>query len=266
MLSVAAKVVRRVPRYDLSDEESIELTRQLIRSRPLGDKPYGIYVLDGRDPFADLARTVEGGVFWQKFGDFPEDRQQQCAPYEERSTFILAVFQREWEKGPHPVGVIRIISGKALSDFRSINKMGETWGMQTIRAAQARLDCVQTWDVASMAIHPDVRSQFWGSRVVLAILYSLYRMIRDHEVEWLVGILADDVLRDLSEVGFTFQPIAESKEYDGWPSTPFVLNVSKLPEEMKAKPVYAELLSTGANSRGKLSRAFDFAEEIRPQT
>jgi hypothetical protein len=217
--------------------------------------------MEADDTFVNLARSTEAAIFKDEFGNVPDEWGRHCAPYDQRSLFLLAVRQYP---DPMPIGVIRVIQGNALTDFPSYCDMSSRWGRETALAAS---DVVHgtTWDICSLGTEASIRESGLGQSVILAMLYSLYKLVRLNDVKWLMGILADRVLDSLVRFGFDIQSIGLSQDYWGVDSTPFVLEEERLPATMYAKNrFFAELLSNGFNERRSLADNFNFDARLVP--
>jgi microcompartment protein CcmK/EutM len=129
-------------------------------------KEFVVTVIDGSDPAADLARSLEYGEFWREFKNDYWTMEKEYAPYDSASTFIVAL------KGGNPVGLMRLIMNgpaglKTLNDV-AVPNVG--WGTDMLVAINeglaARTDLPVDdrrtstdliADVASIAVRPDYR-------------------------------------------------------------------------------------------------------------
>ncbi len=114
---MAVQSIDNLYRYDLSDDE-ITLRSQQLASRyssflrPLADSgvSFACVAVDGRDPLADVGRSLEQRVFDDEAGDHTiEVMHSEYGSYEDRSVFFLGYDIREGQIS----GCLRAITGTA---------------------------------------------------------------------------------------------------------------------------------------------------------
>jgi hypothetical protein len=156
--------------------------------------PFGVYVLAGSDPEAELARSVERDVFYEFFGNTPELLAEEYDRYEDASLFLCAV-DHERDRA---AGIMRIITPSAAG-FKSLDDIGRAWGEpphEVLRRSGVELERDALWDIATLAVAPEYRGDATGGMVSLALYQALGVLATARDVRWLVAIL-DLVVLDL---------------------------------------------------------------------
>ncbi|MFW3169349.1 hypothetical protein [Geodermatophilus sp. CPCC 206100] len=185
----------------------------------------------------DAARTVEGRVFLQAFGNTPEVMEQEYGPFEARSRFVVVLD----EDSGTALGAARLIlpdpsAGpvKTLADVA-----GDPWRVDVADAlGRAGLTGGPVWDVASLAVDRRFRSGAGGAELTLALCHGILEHPRICGAEGLVTVLDDKVLRLLRVMGVPWAPLpgAASRPYLGSPaSTPCVMRVDAVGESIRAR-------------------------------
>lgn len=258
-------IVEHGVRYDLSVTQLQALTRRLVESRPLGDKSYGFYVLDGGDQFSDIARAVEIDILGGEYGFSVREWAGHCALYEQRSKFILGVAR---QSEPVAIAVMRFVGDNVLNRLPSYHDMlDEDYGWEEEAVAKVEKKTRgMIFDIASMGVAAHIKNTRLGQHVILSMLYSLYKLARQRDAKWLLGIFDDHHMRSFSGIGLNIERVGMSKEYWGSLCTPFILNLDEFPTTMRAKNHdLAELLVNGQNARRRLADDFDFDTCLRPK-
>lgn len=249
--------------YCLDEIAYLELAEAVMQQQPpkkgIGYQDYFVRLLPlGSDQ--RLAQATEARLFELSFGDKPEDRAAVWSPYEDKSfaLVILSVDADHLGLGYRCMGVMRVIAGSGPSDFKSLVQMSdpEHWGDERpLSLIRSRIGSNQAWtsvwDIATMAIHPDVvqQSRGAGRKVILALLHSLYQQIVRHEMDYLLGILASDVYRGLDDLGLGLIPLGDSRGYYRVESRPFLLEVARLPGTL-IRPRMSNILLRGEGLDG----------------
>jgi hypothetical protein len=127
----------------------------------IGNRQFGVHVIESTEDAADIGRFVEAKVFNDHFGNDLEVMKREYGPYDEQSTFLVAIdYQSD-----KPVGVIRIIRPseaglKSMHDL--INPNSSPWfrhgDTEEKRFNEVGQNPYETVDIATMAIMPSYRS------------------------------------------------------------------------------------------------------------
>ncbi|MDA8207480.1 MAG: hypothetical protein M0Z92_00630 [Actinomycetota bacterium] len=151
--------------------------------------PLGLYAFRADDLGAELARSIEGEVFLETFGNTPEMLREEYLPYEGR-TFYLCVVDHVRRL---PVGAMRVIvprhdctGSKTLDDIRT------HWGVPreelTIRSGEP-FDCRSTWDIATLAVSREYQGRATAGLVAVGLYSSYVRTSILCQVDYVVAIL-----------------------------------------------------------------------------
>jgi hypothetical protein len=159
-----------------------------------GAPPFGIYVLPGSEPSAELARSIERDVFFEFFGNTPELLAEEYERYEDASLF-LCVVDHERDRA---AGLARIIT-PSPAGFKSLDDIGRAWGEpphEVLRRSDVDLEPDALWDIATLAVAPEYRGDATGGLISLALYQAIGTLSADWGVRWIVAIL-DLVVLDL---------------------------------------------------------------------
>lgn len=151
-----------------------QLVQDLIPSEEVRKgRNFGVHVVEGTEPHADIARSVEAAVFEEYFGEDLEVMREGYAPYDAASTFLVAL---DYENAK-PVGAIRLICSSEAG-FKSLNdlvapespwhKEGDTLEQ---RFTEIGSDPEHTVDIGTMAVMTEYRSNH-AATGASASLYS----------------------------------------------------------------------------------------------
>jgi len=228
-----------------------ELSDSLLVERGVDErnKPLGLYVVEGCDPRADLARQTESAVFAEYFGKSPEDMKRIYQKYENDSFFLLVMDQVEKK----PAGALRIIKGPSNMTFDEVSH----WGLDAEASfMQEGIELQSAYDIGTIAILPGYRSSDseTGDIVKYALYSGLFRYSIQHpeEVDTWTAILDKNVNEKvLLPVGIHFKNLsdAEYKFYEG--STQSAPQLCRVEDARKGvKDVSSELYSFLAHGVG----------------
>lgn len=189
---------------DLRDQRSLsEMAADLVSEAGRADAPFGLYVLSGRDPRAELGRSVEREVFLEFFGNSPALLAEEYDPYEPTSLFFVVI-----DHGRRvPAGVMRVVLPSPVG-HKSLDDLARVWG-ESADAVCARtgvdLGDARVWDIATLAAAPDYRGAATGGLVSLALYQAVGMLAARDGVDFLVAVL-DLVVLDLvqSRIGRPF--------------------------------------------------------------
>ncbi len=167
--------------------------KEIIRT----DRPYAIGVIEGSDPVADIARSVEYPVFEEAFGNDYELMEKEYKPYDEDSVFLVAVDVQNKK----PFGTIRFIKNgeQGLKTVNDIEDPAGPWAKNMPALIEAYLQNKEsvfsedhrffvgerTLDLGTLAVAKEYRKDKGLSGLASACLYraagvfSLNRGYRD---------------------------------------------------------------------------------------
>lgn len=237
-------------RYD-EIESPQALVDSLIESRGLREarKPFGLFILPGNDPSANLARVVEREVLEEYFGNDSSTMVKEYGEYDPFSKFLLIVDQLEHK----PSGVMRLVynSPKGL---KTLNDMKPIWGIsQSEIVDKHHIDLNKTVDIATLTAAIGYRSR----KITPRLYWGLYNLSLQEGIENWVAILDEKVRGLLLDFGIKSDAIceAESREYLGSAkSTPVIINVKQVAKDVRDKSwVNYMVLGKGIGLRGNTS-------------
>ena len=171
-----------------------ELAEALVRDAGRADTPFGLYVLSGRDPSAELARDVERDVFAEFFGNSPALLAEEYDPYEDASIFFVVIDHARMV----PAGVMRVIR-PSTAGLKSLDDLDRVWGASTDEVcARTGVSFAGTrvWDIATLAAAPEYRGEATGGLISLALYQAVGMLAARDAVDYLVAVL-DLVVLDL---------------------------------------------------------------------
>jgi hypothetical protein len=236
------------PRYDLVDDEVIELSHNFFQYRKeneqllsdqygqymvasgypyrshdryrelneaLLSRKYGCYILAGGHPCANLARHIERKVFEDSFGNTAPIMEEEYGFYEHASTFFLIMDHEEIL----PVAAMRIIHDspvglKSLEDlpFTDIcTSDGDAITPEMVYAAY-NIEPDECVDVATAAVARDHRM----NGIPALLLYrTLYLTIAADQTNYshIVAIMDTRAERALKKMKMPFRPILDSQPF-----------------------------------------------------
>lgn len=239
-------------RYDQVEDSEVQLQKLIESRRPKDSmRPFGLYILDGQDPAANIARVVEREVLDEFFGNDENEMAAEYSAYDPHSRFILVVDQKERK----PAGVMRLIS-YSEDGFKSLNDLG-VWGITAQEAiSQHDIDVSRTFDIATITAAPNYRSK----QITPRLYWGLYNLSLQEGIKDWVAILDENVRGLLADVGIKSQPICDSqpREYLGSSeSTPVIMNVQQVAKGVKQESWLKYLvLGKGIGLRSNTSNPF----------
>lgn len=224
------------------------------------DTPFGLYVVGGDEPLADVARALEAEVFDDTFGNSPEVLAAEYGPYDDVSVFIVVLDHHR----AGVAGMIRLIldghgSLKSMTDIE-----GEPWNTALDEALEAAgitdIDPADALDVTTLAVHADYRGATTSGLISLALYQAVVQVALAGGFRWLVTIL-DVVVLDLingaSTDPFRHYPGVEPMRYlDSPASVPVWCDFDEYePRIRAADPGMAETLFDGAGLEAAVAPA-----------
>jgi hypothetical protein len=235
-----------------SDAESFQVA-SLDRGEALVQKRYEVQFVGPDDPWAGPASELVGAVFLEKFGNTPEQMEEEYGPYKDQIRYLV-VIDHEGANGPTVSGAIEIIEN-GPAGFKSLNDLQrEPWQASLSEMAQhnpafgEKFNPETTWDIASLAVAPEYRGRtnLAGNQSSAALFRGLCHWSQENGITSWVAVLDDKVLEKVVQpLGQPFahyeDPNLGSKPYLGSPaSTPVYCDFSHLPERLQqdARDIY----------------------------
>ena len=203
--------------YDLSPEVLRQKTAELLHERPpQGDAPEVYYKLEGIDPYADIARTIERQVFEDAFGNTTDKMEEAYGPYENQSKFFLAINRTGNE--PVPSGALRVIENGPRG-LMTLNDLAEKKGVEIsdrpdfIEAVKsyhgiASLDLC--WDIGTAAVLDQFRLDH-GHLTSVRLYRGMHVAGMTANIQHYVSMIDVNAHRILVRMlGIPFEPLAGS--------------------------------------------------------
>jgi hypothetical protein len=196
-----------------------DLADDLILREGRGSTPFGLYVVPGLSPAAELGREIERAVFMEFFGNSRDLLAAEYEPYDRQSFFLLVLDHALRE----PAGTMRILLPHGPS--KSLQDIHRAWHQDTqevLARTNPDIDPSRLWDIATLAVMPGYRRSSTSGLISLSLYQALGALTVHHEVDWLVAIL-DVVVLDLIQtlIDRPFAPFAglEPQNYLDSPSS-----------------------------------------------
>ncbi len=156
------------------------------------------------------AKRCEAQVFWETYGNTPEEFDQEYGPYEE-STGFMAVLADDGEA----VAVTRFIA-PGPAGLKTLNDVGRPpWQVDGLRSARAAgVDPARTWDVATIAVR---RGLGRGGLCAGALYHGIISAAYANDVDFVVMIMDSHARQLLTSLGMHTQalPGTRTGEYLG---------------------------------------------------
>lgn len=229
---------RYEPRYDLAETETYRRIGTLLETRrPHVEDRLICYEIDDSNPndrqYTDVARTVEGNVFFDSFQNTPEDMRKLYGEADEarRSIFFLVVDQQE----KRPAGVLRMIREQVGSEgqsalptlkaletmYQGVDGMEDAAELykdpvhynQILRDYYNISDPARCWDIATAAVPTDYRTTGASALAYRAGLKAAKKAgARDF-----FAIIDETALRGMTKLGFPFHalPVTNWVAFEG---------------------------------------------------
>ena len=190
-----------------------ELVDQLLREHPAaGEGAFACYDIAGRNPYSDIARSVECSVFEAFFGNDPQIMTDAYTPYEMYSRFLLVVDRAS----ATPAGALRLIahSERGLKTLNDIAEPPLSLSVERVMEHHRISSLAQCWDVGTLAVHKCFRGSS-SDHLVGTMLYGMcHAATRAKGVDHLVTILDRHAFRQLTEMlAVPVIPIAASEPF-----------------------------------------------------
>lgn len=199
-----------LPRYELSPDEIIELTNNLLEERASNIPKEVRYItieIDGNDKYANIGRHVERVVFEEAFGNDSQEMIKEYGPYEDASVFFVS-FDRE---AIQPTGALRAI-GNSSKGLKTLNDaQNEPFNVAIDEAIQfhniTNLD--EVWDIGTAAVLPEYRAS--RSMPSIQLYRTMYLSALKNNINHLISVVDDKLLNTLVErLAMPFVHLADS--------------------------------------------------------
>ena len=184
---------RALEAFDQPADEH-ELIDQLLASEPRDATAFGLYVIDGAAPAAELARAVERAVFLEYFGNTPEMLRAEYDAYEASSTFLTVIDHRR----RCVAGMIRVIRPSAAG-FKSLDDIEAVWRApvdELVREGGPGHSAPDAIDIATLAVSPEYRGDATSGLISLALYQAVTQLAGANGMRWLIAVL-DLIVLDL---------------------------------------------------------------------
>lgn len=207
--------VAQLSTIDLERAEQAGLVEAIV---PHGvTQPFGLYAFRADEPGAELGRQVERAVFHDTFGDTPQTLADEYGPYEPASFFFVVVDHLR----KVPAGSMRVILPGELG-LKSLDDLLRVWGRHAhdVIAETPGFPAGESWDLATLAVHPAYRGAASSGLVSLSLIQALNMTAPACGTSAYVTVLDSVVLRflqwQLSKPFRTF-PGVDARPYLGSP-------------------------------------------------
>jgi len=192
-------------RYDLSDDQVVQLTTELIDEYPHErDDRFVCYTVDGWSRYANIARKIECDVFYDAFGNDPEEMMREYGPYEEQSQFFISVDREERA----PTGVLRIIKNgpaglKTFNDLEEDQPNFSTEEAMAYHGIESLDDC---WEFGTIAV-PEAYRQSQGGPS-LQLYRGMYLASQEAGIKHYVSLIDEGPYLKMKDfLGIPYKPL-----------------------------------------------------------
>lgn len=202
------------------------------------------------DPAGDelaAALRCEAQVFWETYGNTPEEFDVEYGPYE-AATGFMALLEDDGEAA----AVVRFI-GPGPAGLKTLNDVSRPpWEVDGVRSARAAgVDVDRTWDVATIAVR---KGSGRGGLCAGALYHGIVAAAFANDVDYIVMIMDSHARQLLTSLGLQTQALPGTKtgEYLGSPSsTPLWGNLHRMLERQREEsPDAYRLISQGIGLDG----------------
>jgi len=223
--------------------------------RPGATEPFGLYAFNASEPGAELGRRVERAVFLDAFGDTPDVLADEYDPYEAASFFFVVIDHRRRVAA----GTMRVIMPTGAGQ-KSLDDLLRVWGRSAgdVIAGTPTFPAGTSWDLATMAVHPQYRGAATSGLVSMSLIQALNMTAPRSGVAAYVTVLDSVVLRFLQwQLNKPFQTFAgiDARPYLGSPLSQAVFcDVTEWRDRLAAaNPVLHELLFEGTGQEAAVA-------------
>lgn len=240
-----------------------ELTERVVARRGEPEQPFGLHLLAGTDPAAELCRHVEREVFLEYFGNTSDFLAREYGAYEETSLFLCVIDHRRLA----PAGVMRMIlpSDAGQKSLHDIERVWKESPDEVFARTGVQFDPVRVWDIATLAVANDYRGRNSEGLISLALYQAAFQTSMPCGARWFVAVL-DAVVLELIDTRlarpFSYYSGLEPLRYlDSPASLPVYVDIHDYGRRLReADPTMHALLFEGTGLEPTLS-APDWAQE-----
>jgi hypothetical protein len=205
------------------------------------------FVLDPVGEELAATKRCEAEVFFEAYGNTPEEFEVEYGPYEDATGF-MAVLEGDGEA----VAAARFIA-PGPAGLKTLNDVSRPpWEVDGLRSARsAGVDPARTWDVATIAVRPGAGR---GGLCASALYHGIINAAYANGVEYFVMIMDSHARRLLTGLGMQTQALPGTKtgEYLGSvSSTPLWANLHRgLEQQRQGSPDAYRLIFQGVGLDG----------------
>lgn len=163
-----------------------DLTANLVGEANRSHTPFGLYVVAGDHPAAELGRAVEREVFGEVFGNTDEMLDTEYRRYDVGSIFLIVVDHHRLV----PAGTSRILV-PSPAGHKSLHDLERVWGEpadEILRRSGVDIDTDQLWDVATLAVTREYRGSSSEGLVSLALQQGIVMLASSNGIPWGIAV------------------------------------------------------------------------------
>ncbi len=183
-----------------------DLAQSVMTKAGRDTTPFGLYVIPGLDPAAELGRSIEREVFAEFFGNSPELLAEEYEPYDPNSLFFVVIDHRLRA----PAGVLRALLPHGPA--KSLDDIARAWGEdpdEVIARTNPGIDRSLVWDIGTLAAMPDYRGSSTSGLITLSLYQCLAMLAHQDGVKWVTAVLDLVVLELIQKmISRPFTPFA----------------------------------------------------------
>lgn len=215
-----------------------ELTAELVDRRGDTSKPFGLYLVAGDDPAAELGRAVEREVFLEYFGNSRELLSAEYTPYDAASLFMVAVDHQRLV----PAGLMRLI-WPSPAGLKSLHDIERVWGERVddlVARSGLTLDYDRVWDMATLAVTSEYRGAATQGLISAACLQATVPVAVACDVDVYVSCVDVVALRLIQQMcsrpASYFKGVEPLRYLDSPASVPVYFDVPDYRTRLRADP------------------------------
>lgn len=182
-----------------ADTDLRELCAAVVAEEGRGHTPFGLYLINGSDEYAEIGRAVEREVFFDYFGNSPALLAEEYDRYDPSSLFVCVVDHLR----NLPAATMRLILPSSVG-FKSFHDLEKGWGVTPeVAMERAGIDPSRgpIWDVGTLAVSTEYRGEALAGIVGLGMFQALNVLGAMADAKYAVMII-DLVVADLLQTHF----------------------------------------------------------------
>jgi len=212
--------------YEMNDEAAMFMGKMMMAEYGANEGTVNCYFVGPGSMYANLGRTVEQRVFFEKFGNDESEMRSEYAPYEERSSFFITLDPRGL-----PIGVLRVIGGESPEDFKSLYDVRDERpvdeyperahiDLEKFAKTEGIEDFSTVWDIGTIAVPKEYRGAASGQMVSTLLHRALYAGAKQQGIKHFVAIIdsgengKSGEHQNLNKLGVPFNPILGSEPFE----------------------------------------------------